>query len=280
MVRKERLKVLYTAYARNPHTTIRELLGQDVLIKSVHVNSLITDDECYVIDVEYVSIKFNPFEVIFVDLRDIKPTIPNSNEYAVQINGCNVTMKIPKLSDYKTKVPIHIYPKSNNNSCADGQLPESFPYYGTVIKRPMHDLCTPLKWPNHQCTPFKMPPIEKLYHEGYKLKKTYTIEEMKVAYKAEANQKTQLKSLDNIAVAKSFSDCKFGTTGYLIEFEKIPTDRYLNGIILIQARRQPNIVLYYPTNAYMLYIEELESISEFIKADEINALNYDFVMNQ
>ena len=280
MVRKERLKVLYSSYARNPHSTIRELLGQDVFIKSVHINSLITDDECYVIDVEYVSIKFNPFEVIFVDLSDIKPIIPNSTTYAAQINGCNVKIPIPRLSDYKSKVPIHIKPKLSDNSCPEGQLPEAFSYYGTVVRRPMHSLWTPLEYPGHKCTPFKMPPIEKLYHEGYKLKTTYSIDEMKAAYKAEANQHNQFKSMDTIAVAKNFTDCKFGTTGYLIEFDKLPKDRYLNGIILIQSKRQPDVILYFPTNAYMLYIEELESIAEFLKADEINALNYDFVMNQ
>lgn len=280
LVRKERLKIPYTIYSTNPNGSIRELLGQDINIKSVHVNSIITDDECYVIDVEYVNIKFNPFEVIFVDVSEIKPLIPNSTVYAVKINGCNVKIPITKFQEYKSKVPIHIHPTLNDNNSPDGQLPDTFSYFGKVVRRPMHDLCSPLRYPGHQATAFKTPMIQKLYPDGYKMKKGYTMEETKEAYKAIIGQCNQLKAIDNVVIAKSFGECKFGTTGYVIEFNMIPTDRYLNGIIMVQSKRIPNVVLYYPTNVYMLYVEELESINNFLEMDEINALNYDYVMNQ
>lgn len=278
IVRTERLKIPYSIYSGNPHNSIKELLGQDIQIKNVKVNSIITDDECYIIDVQYVNIKFNPFEVIFIDTSEVKPLIPNSTIYAAKVNGCNVKIPISRIADYKTKIPIHINPKLSDNVSSEGQLNDIFSYYGKVIRRPMHDLCTPLKYPGHQVTPFKLPPIPKLYPEGYKLKHTLTMEETKNAYMAEVSQRSQLKSIDNFAIVKSFEDCKFGTTGYIIEFDKLPTDRYLNGIILVQAKRIPNVVLFYPTNTYMLYIEELESIRNFLEMDEINALNYDYVM--
>ena len=278
VVRTERLKIPYAIYSGNPHNSIRELLGQDIQIKSVKVNSIVTDDECYIIDVEYINIKFNPFEVIFIDVGEVKPMIPNSTVYAARINGCNVKISIQRIADFKSKIPIHISPKLSDNVSAEGQLNDIFSYYGKVVRRPMHDLCTPLKYPGHQATPFKLPPIPKLYPEGYKLKRSYTMEETKDAYKAEASQQSQLKAVDNFVIAKSFDECKFGTTGYIIDYSKIPQDRYLNGIILIQAKRIPNVVLFYPTNVYMLYLEELESIKNFLEMDEINALNYDFVM--
>lgn len=278
VVRTERLKIPYAIYSTNPHNSIRELLGQDIQIKSMNVNSIITDDECYIVDVEYVNVKFNPHEVIFVDVKDIKPMSPNSSTYATNINGCNVKITINRIADYKSKIPLHVKPKCNDNVGADGQLNEIFSYYATPVRRPMHDLCTPLKYPGHQVTPFKVPVIQKLYPDGYVLKRSYTMDETKDAYKAEASQKSQLKAVDNFVVAKSFDECKFGTTGYIIEFDKLPLDRYLNGIILVQSRRIPNVVLFYPTNAYMLYIEELESIKSFLEMDEVNALNYDYVM--
>lgn len=277
-LRKDRLKIPYSIYNISPHNSIRELLGQDAVIKNVLVNDIITDDECYIIDVEYVNIKFNPFEIVFVNVSDIKPIIPNSTTYAVKINGCNVKLNIPNLSEFKTKIPIQINPMINTT--AEQQSSSAFTYFGKIVRKPMNSLCTPLKLPGHCVTPFKIKPVEQLYPDGYKLKNSITIDETKEAYKTEIGQFPQLKSVDNIVVAKSFSDCKFGTTGYLIEFEKIPRDHYLNGIILIQSKRIPNIVLYFPTITYTLYLEELESIAEFLKMDEANAYNFDYIMNE
>ena len=278
-VRTERLKVPYTKYAYNPKSTIRELLGQDVIIRNMVVNNIITDDECYIVDVEYVNIKFNPFEIIFIDIKDLKLTIPNSTVYATKINGCNVCIKIPNIQLFKTKIPVTINSKLNNNNTADGQLADHFAYFGKIVRKPMNSLCTPLKYPNHQATPFKIAPIKKLYNDGYKLKQTYSIDQIKDAYRAELSQFQQFNAVDNIVVAKSFSECKYGTTAYLIDFKLLPADRYINGIILIQPKRNPYTILYYPTNTYTLYIEELESIASFLEMDEINALNYDCVMN-
>lgn len=280
VTRKERLKIPYSSFTKNSRKAVKELLGQDIIVRKIQSNSIITDDECFIVDVEYVSIKFNPFEIIFVNINDIKPVIPNSTTYASKINGCNVCIKIPKLQEYKTMIPITISPKLSNNNCSDGQMPDQFSYFGTIVRKPMHSLCTPLKYPGHQTTPFKIPPITKLYPEGYKLKKEFTLEQTKEAYQAELTQFQQLKAIDNVVIAKSFSDCKYGTTAYVIDFGLIPRNRYLNGIILVQPKRIPGVVLYYPTNTYTLYLEELESIKSFLDMDEINALNYDFTMNQ
>lgn len=280
VVRKERLKVPYQIYVRNSHKTIRELLGQDILINNITVNDIVTDDECYIIDVEYINIKFNPFEIIFVDTSSLKPILPNSTIYGTQIKECNVCIKISSLQEYPTKIPIRINPMLNNNNSADGQLPESFSYFGKIIRKPMNNLCTPLKHPGHQLTPFKIPTIPKLYGEGYKLKHEISMDETKEAYKSEIVNFQQLKGIDNVVVAKSFADCKYGTTGYVIDFDLLPKDRNLNGIIMIQANRICNMVLYFPTIQYTIFEEELESIKSFLEMDEVNAKNFDFVMGK
>lgn len=278
-IRTERLKIPYMVYSQNPKKAVRELLGQDINIKNIFVNDIITDDECFIVDVEYTNLKFSPYEIVFVDVKDVKPVIPNGTKYAINYEGCNVSIKIPSIQDFKTMIPIRISPILQSGGPQHDHIANMFGYFGTIVRRPMNSLCTPLEYPGHQFTPYKLAPIKKLYPEGYKLKKSYSLEEMKEAYKSEVQEWKQLKNVDTIAVAKSFADCKFGTTGYLIDFKLIPLDHYLNGIIFMQPKRVPTVVLYFPTTIYKLCVEELESLKSFIEMDEVNALNFDYVMN-
>lgn len=280
VIRRERLKIPYTVFSHNPIKTVKALLGRDAAIYKIERNGIITDDECYIVDVEYANIKFSPIEVLFIDAAEFKPVIPNGNVYAVKINGCGVQITSDRISEFKNKIPISVQPQMDHSYTKAGQLPELFSYFGTIVRRPMHGLCTPLKHPGHQFTPFRIPMIPKLYPEGYKLKKPLTMEQTKEAYQAEMSTVQQLKKVDNIVIAKGFGDCKLGTTAYVIPFGELPKDRYLNGIILIQPKRIPNVVLFYPTITFVIYPEELESIQRFLEIDEINALNYEYAMGE
>lgn len=277
-IRTERRKIPYNVFAMNPTRAIKELLGQDVLIKSYTVNDIITDDECYVVDIEYYSIQFSPFKIFFINASDIKQLIPGSTVYMTQVNGCNIKITSPIIGDYKKIVPLKINVSLPNNYSTHGQLDQQFSYFGIIVRRPMNSLCTPLRYPGHALTPFKMETVKAIYPNDYKYT-PISEEETKNAYKSEVQQSTVLRTVDNIVFAKSFEECKMGTTAYIIDIDKIPTNTSVNGVILIQPRRIPNLVLFFPTPAFTLCEEELDSIREFIKMDEINAKNYDYCMN-
>lgn len=273
----ERRKIPYFLFAANPTRTIKEILGQDILIKSYTVNDIITDDECYIVDIEYYSIAFSPFQIFFINASDIKQLIPGSTVYATQINGCNIKISSPALGDYKKMVPIRINASIPNNHSIHGQLDQNFSYFGIIVRKPMNYLCTPLKYPGHKFTPFEMEEVKPIYPNDYKFTPISESETL-TAYKSEIQQFPILKAVDNIVVAKTFDECKQGTTAYVIDINKLP-DGDVNGIILIQPKRIPNMVLFYPTISCLICEEEMKSIKDFIKMDEVNAKNFDYCMN-
>ena len=279
-LKTERRKIPYNLFLANPKKVIKQLLGQGVVIKSCVANDIITDDECFIVDIEYYAIAFSPFKFYFVNTSDLKQLIPGSAIYATQINGCNIKIVISSMDKYKKLVPITINVNMPNNVSSNGPLDQSFSYFGKVQKQPMNFLCTPLKYPNHQFTPFKMEPIKPIFPADYKYT-SITEEETKEAYKSEisATKFALLSSIDNIVIAKSFDECKMGTTGYVIDIKAFPKDVNVNGVILIQPKRIPTMVLFFPTSAFTICAEEMDSIREFIAMDEINAKNFDYCMN-
>ncbi|EAX85300.1 hypothetical protein TVAG_047400 [Trichomonas vaginalis G3] len=124
-----------------------------------------------------------------------------------------------------------------------------------------------------------MEDIKPIYPSDYKKYTLISEDETKSAYKSEIQQFPILKAVDNLVIAKSFDECKLGTTGYLIDFNKLPSGTNINGIILIQPKRIPSMVLFFPTMGFTICEEEMDSIREFIKMDEINAINFDYCAN-
>lgn len=276
-LKTERRKIPYSMFALNPTRAIKQLLGQDVMIKSYTVNDIITDDECYIVDIEYYSIAFSPIKIFYINAADIKQLIPDSNIYVVQINGCNIKISSPVIKNYKKFIPIRINASIPNNYSPQGQLDQQFSYFGIIVRKPMNYLCTPLKYPGHRYTPFKMEDVKPIYPDDYKFT-PISEDETKDGYKSEIQQFPILKAINNIVTAKSYDECKMGTNGYIIDIDKLPKEGDINGIILIQPKRIPSMVLFFPTISFTICEEEMNSIREFVKFDEINAINYDYCM--
>lgn len=274
----KRIKIPYYLYNNNPEGAIKQLLGQKINIVSYRENNIMTDDESYIIDVEYYSLKFSPLRIFYINVSELKSIIPDSNEFVIQINNCNVKIASPLLSSFKKVIPIIITEMSENNYSVHGQLNQTFKYFGKIVRQPLNYLITPLKYPNHQYTPFKFEPIQPIYPSDYNPKFNITEEDTKRAYRAEMIQCPILKNVDTIQTVKSFSDCKMNTTAYLIDYKLIPDDG-TNGIILIQPKRLPNLILFYPTMSFNICAEEVESIKDFLVQDEINLKNYHYCMN-
>lgn len=284
-VQSERLEIPYFLFSQNPSRSIKQLLGQNITIISYESNDIITDDERVIVDVKYTSIPFSLLKIYYVKVSEMKKLIPNSEKYVVTINGCNVKISSPKLKEFNKVLPIRIKATLSNNYSSVGQLDSQFSYYGTTVTTPMNSLCTPLKYINHKFEPFETEIIKPIYTKEFKdafdkkIKENFNflLEETIKYYKQSLSTFNILSAVDHVLNVQTFSECKIGTTGYVIPFDIIPTKGNLNGIILIQAKRIPNFVLFYPTRNFTLCEEELISIKEFLEQDAVNYYNFQYV---
>ena len=280
-IQTERIKIPYAKFVMHPHYAIKELLGQNITIVDYNVNDIITNDDCHIIDVRYKSIKFSPYAIYYIPVDKIKRIIPDSNTYGFALNGCNVMLTSSQLGDYAKTIPLKIYAKSVDNHSVNGQLDVLFPYFATPAKNPLNKFMTPIKYPNYNCLPFEVEPEPKQYPDSYKpiLK---SIDETLAAYKSDLQRFPLFKHIDNIAKANEFKDCAIytpTTTAYLIDFNKIPLDKDLNGVIAITDNRHPDFVLYFPTFSFILTTEELRSLKSFMESEKVRYYNYHYIMS-
>lgn len=84
-VQHARLKINYTMYEQNRITAIKKLLGNDAVIVLITESDVITDDECIIVDVDYVKIS----DVLigengcirYIRRTDLKQLVPNRSRY-------------------------------------------------------------------------------------------------------------------------------------------------------------------------------------------------------
>lgn len=276
-VSSTRIKIPYNYTTQNITKTIKHFLGQDIKIKDVHINDIITNDECYIVDVKYLSIQFSPYNIYFINVNDLKQLIPSSNIYVTQINNCNIKITSSIISEYKKIIPIRINNCITNNYSTEGQLENEFSYFGIIVKKPMNYLYTPLKYPGHKFTPFELNDVKPIYPESFKCS-FISNDDTLSAYKSEILHISILKIVDNVILAKSFDECEQGTNAYVIDVNLLPSTS-INGIIVVQPKRHPNLILYYPTMNFIISEEEIQSIKDFIRIETINYMNFEYCMN-
>ena len=280
-----RLSVPYSMYLQNPTRALKQLLGHNITILSYEANDIITDDDHIIVDVKYTSIPFSLLKIYYVEVSSLKHLMPNSEKYVAVINGCNVKINAPKLKEFNKVLPIKVKATLSNNYSSSGQLDSQFAYYGTTVSSPMNFLCTPLKYINHAFEPFETETIKPIYTPEFKQSVDKVIKEKLSAlientvkyYKQALSTFNILSTVDHVISASTFEECKMGTTAYIIPFDIIPLNKTLNGIILIQPKRIPNYVLFFPTHNFSICEEELVSIKNFLIQDENNYYNFRYV---
>lgn len=290
-VNNERIQLPYSLFMLNPTRTIKQLLGQNITIISFTYSDVITNDENIIVDVKYTSIPISILKIYYIETSSLKHIMPNNEKYVATINGCNVKISLPNLDKDMKILPIRIKPTLSNNYSSSGQLNAQFAYYGipVSINNCMNYLCTPLKYINHKYEPFQSEPVKPIYNESFKaemlkhMQLDETIKELDefslTNYKQSIRTFNVLSSVDHVLIVNSFDECKLGTTGYIIDFNKIPLDKNINGIILIQPKRNPYYVLFYPTKNFTICIDELKSIKDFLDQDIINYFNLIYLHN-
>lgn len=302
-----RLTLNAKSFAASPLNSIKQILGQNATVLKYSVNSIITWDNNVYVDVEYKTIPIDQFSIYYVPINEIKHLIPNSEKYVATVNGCSVKLNNPKLTQFKEYLPIRIKKTIINDTNAYdnyysaienpnlGQLKTSISsppaaYFGTTVTNPLNALITPLSTISSDpslTAPFigpQLPPI--LYPNDFKPKSAYDVAATLQQYKQTLTNTKLLSMVDNIE-DKTGSQFDFTqlpsltTTAYLISASQLSkANCSINGIIMIQPKRQYDLILYYPTNAYTISTAEIQSILQFIESERINYCNYQWLKNK
>ena len=331
------LRLNYHQFSLHPISTIKQHLTQNVKILNFKQSSIVNWDQTVLVEVEYESIPINPFQIYYVNMKDIKHLIPNSEKYVCVVNGCQVKLVNPRLNNFKEYLPIKIrstiipIPNSNTEDLyIDNELKTNattpIQYFGTTVIQPMNALCTPMmlieKDLNQNITQnannindnnntnnnlnnnveqnnfennlsngfslgFSLPLPEKLYPSTFKPTFISAEDNLK-NYKQCLMSAKLLSNVDNVvSISKLPDDIPTSTTtAYVCDINIFTqnsidgNDGSINGIILIQPKRIPTSILWYPTNAYRISKDELESIKRFIEFDLINYTNYQYIKNK
>ena len=280
-----RLSIPYFLYSQSSHRAIKQLLGQDITIISETPNNIISEDDHIFVDVTYSSIPLSTLRIYYIPTSSLKKLIPNGEKYVITINNCNVKISSPRLKDFPSVIPIRLKSTLSNNFTDAGQSELQFAYYGLTVTNPLSTFITPVKYPNHASSPFTLETISPIYPSSFTSQiqsylsqnKDSLLEETLKYYRQSLSNFNLLSFIDHIESTSNFSDIKMGTTAYIIPFDIVPLDRSHKAIILIQARRLPSYILYFPTNNFTITEEEINSIHHLIQQDIINFNNFHYL---
>ena len=269
-------------------------------IKINEIKHLIPNSEKYVVSINDCSVKLNnPRLNMFKEYLPIriKRTMINDTDaydhyYSnVSINNSSISDSTNSTTNQSTNETIYQL-KTNVNQPGAA-------YFGTTVLYPMNSLITPISLiisndnnntnntnqsttnsTNHSLGfEINLPP--KLYPDSFKPKIEYTIDDTLRHYKQLLTNSRILSLAENVIDYtnetnnndKLFQSNIASTTAYLIHSSQLP-NHSINGIIALQPKRIPDILLYYPTNSYTISLQELQSIKQFIEMDTINYYNY------
>ena len=286
------LTLPYHQFSLHPITTIKQHLTPNVTILSYKQSSIVTYDQTVLVEINYISLPINPFLIYYIPITDIKHLIPNSEKYICSINDCQVKLVNPKLSHFKTYLPIKVRSsmlplQDQDDFYIDDELKTNLStpiqYFGTTVIQPMNAFCTPLSLLNKDLNSpnsfdLELPPI--LYPNNFKPSFISESDNLK-NYKQCLVSAKLLNNVDEVIEINNTNNITYnGTTAYVINFSLLmKMNNSIKGIILIQPKRIPEKVLWYPTNSYEISKDELHSIDRFLEFDRINYFNYQYLKN-
>ena len=326
--RSLRLSINYHYFNAHPVKAIKQLIGQNAVLVSYKTNSIVSWDGNIIVDIVYRSIPIDQFSIYYIKQSDIKHLMPNSEKYITVINGCNVKLNNPKLSQFKEYLPVRIkasminetdeyenyYTQTinndSNNKTVNMELKNNstapINYFATTVTNPMNSLITPLNILTlttssnngnngnndlvSESTSFTVSMPEKLYPDSFKpTKELYTLDDTIKYYKQTVlSSLPVLSSIQEIQVldksVKSVSDLfsssvppSASSVAFILSLDQLRGVRMLYGFLLVQPRRIPDLILYYPTNTYVISEQEILSVIRFIEMDIINYNNFMYI---
>lgn len=301
-----RLAINAAVFNSAPIRTIKQLIGPNAQLLTYKINSVVTPFDEIIVDVTYKDLPISPFTIYYIPISSIKHLIPNSEKYIAVINSISVKLNNPKLNEFSNYLPVRVKNTIINDvdayekyySTVDDSLFElntsSSPhsnacaYFATTVNNPLNSLITPLSLigSNESASfAFTVPEPPILYPSDSSFKppvSPYTMEDMIRYYKQTTATVPSLSLIETITPSNTFpsNGSTMSTTAYIIDITVLPTDKPIHGIILIQPKRIPTYILFYPSNAYTISTDELQSIKAFINAEVINFNNYHYLKKQ
>ena len=302
-----RLSINSSLFNSSPVRAIKQLIGPNAHLISYSTSSILTPSSELLVDVTFTSLPLSPFFIHYIPLSSIKQLIPNSEKYTATINSITVKLNNPKLTSFHDYLPVRIKPTIINSSTSydsyystldditytlsssspsSSPLSSSFSYFATTVTNPLNSLLTPLSLLSSSITStssfsFTFPLPNPLYPSSFTPPPSpYSLSDTISNYQQTLQTIPSLSLITTITHSPTFPtnlNPTMSSTAYLIPYTSLPTNAPLKGIILIQPKRIPSLILYYPTNIYTLSPSELVSIQSFVKADEINYSNYHYL---
>ena len=300
-----RLSINAAIFNSAPIRTIKQLIGPNAQLLSYKVNSIITPFDEILVDVVYKSLPLSSFAIYYIPIDSIKHLIPNSEKYIATINSISVKLNNPKLNEFSNYLPVRVKNTIINDTDAyekyystiddstfelnTSSNPHSQPlaYFATTVSNPLNSLITPLSLigANESASfSFELSEPPKLYPDTFKQPKSpYTMEDMIRYYKQTTATIPSLSLIETITPATSFpaeNNATMSTTAYVLDIDVLPSDKPIRGIVLLQPKRIPTYLLFYPSNAYTISPDELKSIKKFVNAEVINFNNYHYLKKE
>lgn len=299
-----RLSINSSLFNSSPVRAIKQLIGPNAHLISYSTSSILTPSSELLVDVTFTSLPLSPFFIHYIPLSSIKQLIPNSEKYTATINSITIKLNNPKLTSFHDYLPVRIKPTIINSSTSydsyystidditytlsssPSSPSSSFSYFATTVTNPLNSLLTPLSLLSSSITStssfsFTFPLPNQLYPSTFTPPPSpYSLSDTISNYQQTLQTIPSLSLITTITHSTTFPtnlNPTMSSTAYIIPYTSLPTSSPLKGIILIQPKRIPSLILYYPTNIYTLSPSELSSIQSFVKADEINYSNYHYL---
>ena len=295
-----RLTINASIFNASPVRTIKQLIGPNSLLISYKINTLITPYDEVIVDVVYKDLPLSPFAIYYIPTSSIKHLIPNSEKYVATINDIPVKLNNPKLNDFKDYLPVHVKNTIINDTTAYEQYyssldsttytlstPTTTPhneisYFATTVTNPLNSLLTPLSLLTSSASTASFgfstttPPI--LYPETFKPPPSPYDQASTIRYYQQTiSTIPSLSLITTITPTNTFPhETAITTTAYLLDASLLP-DTPIRGIILLQPKRPPTQLLFYPTSSYIISSDEIASIKSFIKSEVINYNNFHYL---
>ena len=132
----QRLTIKSKDFYRNPKRSITNLLGVDIELINYIKTDIVSNDDEIIIDAFYKKLTLNPYEIYFIDKKEMKPLTPSSGTFIIKINDIDVKVK---TNSQNKIIPIRIFTTSDD---------KMFKYFGQVVRNPLTHFQTNMKYPN------------------------------------------------------------------------------------------------------------------------------------
>ena len=270
-----RLSIPYFRFNPQPNTFIlskhiekererilKEFLGKDAIIEKYEILPLITNSSCVIVDVVYKISKFNPYEVYFIKLENVKQLINSTNKVVI-INNSPVM-----LLENKELQACRIYPITSPTNGIN--------YVAIKVYTPLSKYNSSNKLIEYSA--FNTIDVKPLYTKEPKISKLSDTEVIK-SYKNTISEYFESQQVIDVKVIKSFSQItQIDVVGYIVPFsilmEQIKKDKLLTGIIILSDIRNVDEVMFIMNYSYNISIDMMNSISKLIECDKINLCNW------